>query len=420
MADEGAVAVVEAPVVDAGAESFVDEAPAGGKEQAEKPEADKLDGRRQPDALRKRIAGLKAQADAAVDPTEKASLLADAQALTNSVGKVGAYEKVYPTVREAREGKALIESFGGREGLAKAQETLASTQQNDQKLKAGDISLVPQMWKEAPQGMIKLAPAIFSEMEKANPQEYEKTVVPHAVKFFDKSGFPEAFDQMVGLYQAGDKDKGDALALRLAQWFSQQRQGTQQTQKTDPEVERLQRELDERKNGESRQATDRAYNDVVSHAGPVIDKYLKPIVAKLGLSAEQYSALREDTWKHLQDTRNADNTYKTVANAKYAQGLEVATAYIKGETESRAQEAARHVANFRYGHQLKNGVVVKPNATATPITNGITKGKEPSPSEIDYSGKGIAVAKKQGFKDLSDMILAGKAPLKAGGIRQWR
>lgn len=418
MADDGAVAVVDAPVVDAGAESFVD-TPVETKE-TEKPESDKLDGRRQPDALRKRISSLREQAATTADPAEKQRLLDDAKELNNRVGKVAAYEQHFPTVREAREVKALVESFGGREGLAGAQATLQQVQQVDKWLDSGDKQASDAMWKESPQGMTKLAPVIFAELEKANPQEYEKAVVPHAVKFFDKSGFPEAFDQMVGAYQSGDKATGDKLSARLAQWFSSQRQGIKEAPRADPEVERLQRELDERKSGESKQATDRAYSDVVSHAGPTIDKYLKPIVAKLGLSAEQYSDLREYAWKHLQDTRNADPTYKITANAKYKQGLDIATPYIKSETEARAQDAAKHAANFRYGHQLKNGFVKTPNATATPITPGITKGKEPTPSEIDYSSKGVQVAKKQGFKDLSDMILAGKAPLKAGGIRQWR
>lgn len=420
MADEGAVAVAEAPVVDVGAESFVDTPAEGGQEQPDKPEADKLDGRRQPDALRKRIAGLKSQAEAVTDPNEKASLLADAQALTNSVGKVGAYEKVYPTVREARETKALVESFGGREGLANAQQTLSRVQEIDHKLEIGDPSAAKTMWDEAPQGMAKLVNPILSEFEQRSPQEYDKAMAPHAVKFLDKSGFPEAYDDMVSAYQAGDKARGDALSAKLAQWVTAQRQGQQQEKRADPEVERLQRELDERKSGESKQATDRAYSDVVTHAGPTIDKYLRPIVAKLGLSKEQYSALREDTWKHLQDTRNSDETYKLTANAKYKQSMDAATTYIKGETESRAQASARARANFWYGHQLKNGAVKTPNATATPLTPGIIRGKEPSPAEIDYSPKGIQVAKKQGFKDLSDMILAGKAPLKAGGVRQWR
>lgn len=420
MADEGAVAVAEAPVASGEAAESPELGQQGNSEAAANPETDKLDGRRQPDALRKRIASLKSQAEAVADPNEKAALLADAQALTNSVGKVGAYEKVFPTVREAREVKTLVDTFGGREGLAGVQATLSQVEQIDRQLETGDPSVVARMWEEAPQGMAKLAPVIFAELEKANPQEYAKAVVPHAVRFFDNSGFPEAFDQMVGLYQNGDKAQGDALAARLAQWFSAQRQGVQETPRTDPRVEQLQRELEERKNGENAQAVDRAYNDVVSHAAPVIDKYLKPIVSKLGLSAAQYNALREDTWKHLQDTRNADEAYKTVANAKYRQGIDAAVAYIKSETENRARDAARARANFWYGHQLKNGAVKTPNATATPITSAVTRGKEPSAAEIDYSPKGIAVAKKQGFKDLSDMILAGKAPLKAGGIRQWR
>jgi hypothetical protein len=149
-------------------------------------------------------------------------------------------------------------------------------------------------------------------------------------------------------------------------------------------------------------------------------------VAKLGLSAEQYSDLRNDVWNHLQDTRNADPTYKTVANAKYAQGMDKAIEYIKSETEARAEEAARNRANFRYGHQLRNGAAKpKTNATAAPVLPGIARGKEPTPGEIDYSQKGILAAKKSslwkpGMKDLSDFILAGAAPLKAGGIRQWR
>lgn len=419
MPDEGAVAVAEAPVVDTGAESFADTAPEIDKPDT-KPEADKADGRRQPDALRKRIADLRRQADSVVDPTEKQSLLDDAKKLNDGIGKVRAYEKHFPTVREASEVKALVDTFGGREGLAQVQTTLSNLQQIDQQLEAGDPAVVKRMWDEAPQGMAKLAPVIFSELEKANPQEYAKAVAPHAIKFLDTEGFPEAFDQMVQLYREGKTKEADQLQARMAQWVTKQRTGTTQEAKVDPRVEQLQRELDERNTRESAQATERGYSDVLAHAGPVIDKYLKPIVAKLGLSAEQYSDLREATWKHLQDKRNADPTYKTVANAKYAQGMDAAAKYIKEQTEDRAQDAAREISNRRYGHQLKNGAVRTPNVTATPITSGITRGKEPSPGEIDYSFKGIQIAKKQGFKDLGDMILAGKAPLKAGGIRQWR
>src|SRR6185312_15272090 len=299
MADEGAVAVAEAPAVETQDTSFVD-APAveAAKETDPKPEAEKTDGRRQPDALRKRIADLRRQADAVADPAEKQRLLEDAKELNNRVGKVAAYEQQFPTLREAREVKALVESFGGREGLTQVQQTLSEVQQIDRALEVGDPSVATRMWDEAPQGMPKIVPVLLSEFEQRNPQEYEKAVAPHAVKFLDNSGFPEAFDQMVRAYQGGDKENADALAKKLAQWVQTQRQGQTQEQKTDPRVEQLQRELDERENRESAQATDRAYNDVLAHAAPVIDKHLRPIVAKLGLSQQQYDALREDTWKY--------------------------------------------------------------------------------------------------------------------------
>lgn len=420
MPDDGAVAVAEAPVVESGAEdtSFVDTPAVEKQEPAQQEE--KQDGRKQPDALRKRIADLKRQAESVVDPAEKERLLSDAKELNNRVGKVAAYEQQFPTVREARETKALVESFGGRDGLANLQSTLSNIQQIDQQLEVGDPAVGKRMWDEAPQGMTKLAPIIFSELEQRNPQEYEKAVVPHAIKFLDKSGFPEAFDRMVQLYRDGNTKDAETLRGELAGWVASQRQAGNGETRVDPRVEQLQREIQERDSKASVEATNRAYNDVVSHAAPVIDKHLKPIVSKLGLSTEAYNDLRSDVWNYLQDTRNADPTYKTVANAKYAQGVEAATAYVKQQTEERAQEAARTIANRRYGHQLKNGAVRTPNVTQTPVTNGVTRGKEPTPAEIDYSPKGVQVAKKQGYKDLSDMILAGKAPLKAGGIRQWR
>ena len=420
MADDGAVAVAEAPVVDVSSGESSTDVSNQSTESTETQPTDKLDGRNQPDALRKRISELRKQADTIADPAQKAALLADAKALNDTVGKGRAYEQIYPTVREARETKNLVDSFGGREGLVQTQQTMQRVQELDNQLESGDPAAATAMWKEAPQGMVKLAPMIFSELENKSPQEYQKAVVPHAVKFFDAAGFPEAFDQMVQHYKDGKKAEGDALAARMANWFAGQRNGVKQEPKTDPEVERLRQQLQERESTDSQKAIDSAYTQVVQHAGPVIDKYLKPIVAKLGLSKEQYSALREDTWKHLQDTRNADATYKTVAGAKQKQGMDAVSGYIKQETENRAEAAAKARANFWYGHQLKNGAVAKPNPTATPLTPGITRGKEPQPSEIDYSVKGIQAAKKAGFKDLGDMILAGKAPLKAGGIRQWR
>jgi hypothetical protein len=232
----------------------------------------------------------------------------------------------------------------------------------------------------------------------------------------DQSGFPQAFDAMVKAYEAGNADQAKQIKDELIKWVIGNRQG-QQEQRTDPEVERLRQQLQERERGEESQKVDTAYNAVIDHAGPQIDKVLRPMVSKLGLSQEQYSLLRNDVWDHLQSSRNADSTYKLIAPTKQKQGYDKWTEYAQRWTSDHAEDSARAMVKARYGHQLKNGATT---ATQPVKQAATTLGKEPSPSEIDYSSKGVAAAKKAGFKDLADMLLAGQAPLKVGGIRKWR
>lgn len=422
MSDE--TVVLESPEVDAGEITEAPEVDSGtqqdgtdGKPKLEQP--DKQDGRRQPDALRKRIADLRRQADSITDPIAKEALLKDAKALNDSLGKVRAYEEQFRTVREVKEVKALLDSVGGREGLTQMQSVLTYAQQIDAQLAAGDASVIDKMWEEAPEGMPKLVPHIADRLQKENPQEYTKFLAPRAIGYLDQSGFPQAFDQMTKLYEAGKTDEAKALREELVKWVVGQRQNAQQQPKTNPEVERLQRELQELKQGGEAQKVDTAYNAVVDHAGQSIDRVLKPMASKLGLTGEQYRLLRQDVWNHLQETRNANDTYKTIAPAKQKQGYEAWTEYAKRWTDDNADASARAMVKARYGHQLQAGT--KTVQTTKPVVAAsIQTGKEPAPSEIDYGPKGKIAAQKAGFKDISDMILSGQAPLKAGGIRKWR
>jgi len=412
------VAVMDAPVVDA-VDTQVDATENVEIDKPEQTEEDKQDNRKQPDALRKRIAELRRQADAITDPVQKQALLKDAKALNDLVGKARAYEQEFPTVREVREIKALLDAVGGREGFHQMQATLSEVEQVDKMLSAGDAEAAKRLWDEAPDGMPKLVAPIADRFEQEKPQEYAKFIAPRAVRFMDQAGFPQAFDALTKAYEANDFETAKAIKAELINWVIGNRKGQEQAKQSDPEVERLRQQLEEKNKGEESRQVETAYNAVIDHAGPTIDKFLKPMVSKLGLSTEQYQALRNNVWDHLQTTRNADGTYKTVAPAKQKQGYSNWTEYAKRWTQDHAEESARHVVKLYYGHQLKNGATTQ-TATQAVRQPGVTMGKEPSPGEIDYSVKGVEAAKKAGFKDLQDMLLAGQAPLKAGGIRKWR
>ncbi len=423
MPEDGGLGVIDAVDVsvndDISTEVSIESTDSGESVPRETSDPDKQDARRNPDALRKHIADLRRQADAINDPIDKKAALDRIKLLYDTTGKARGYEEQFPTVREAREVKALLDAVGGRDGFQQMQNTLSRVEQVDAKLSAGDPSVIDEIWKEAPEGMPKLVAPIADKFEREKPQEYGKFIAPRAVKYFDAQGFPQAFDRMAQLYEAGKIEEAQEIRYQLNQFVVGNRQSAQQQRQVDPEVERLRTELEQFKQSGESQKVEAAYNTVIDHAGPAIDKFLKPLTGKLGLSGEQYNLLRNDVWNHLQDQRNTNDSYKTIAPAKQKQGYDKWTEYAKRWTEENADASARAMVKARYGHQLTNGA--KPvSATQSPTAPNLQRGKQPEPSEIDYSPKGKMAAQKAGFKSLEDMLLAGQAPLKVGGIRKWR
>jgi hypothetical protein len=418
----GAVAEVVEPVnsdIDGG-ESTEPTGADDGQPKIKEGEGDRQDNRYQPDALKKHISDMRRRAEAITDPVEKKAELDRIKFLYDTSGKARGYEQVYPTVREAREVKAMLDAVGGREGVTQMQATISEIEQIDQALSAGDTSVVARMWEEAPDGMPKLMPAMLDKFAASKPQEYERFIAPRSIGFLDQQGFPQAFDSMVNLYEAGDTVRAQQLRDQLIQWVAGNRQAAQQQAKADPEVERLKAELAKRDEGQQSQKVEAAYNDVVSHAGPAIDKVAQPIIGKLGLSKDEMGAFRQAVWNDLQQRRNAHADYKTIAPAKQRQGYDKWTEYANRWTDDNAEASVRAVLKTPPWSRIASSKTPVTAVTKSPAQVSVQKGTEPSPSEIDYGPKGLQAARKAGFKDLGDMLLSGQAPMKSGGIRKWR
>jgi hypothetical protein len=300
------------------------------------------------------------------------------------------------------------------------QATLSEIEKVDQALAAGDPSIVERMWDEAPDGMPKIMPALLDKFAQSKPQEYEKFIAPRSIGYLDQAGFPQAFDRMVQLYDAGKTDEAQAVRNELIQWVSGNRQAAQQQKQADPEVERLRAELAKRDEGQESQKVDAAYSSVVDHAGPTIDAAARPLIGKLGLSREENAAFRQAVWNHLQETRNAHADYKTIAPAKQRQGYDKWTEYANRWTDDNAEASIRAVLKTPPWSRIASSKTSVTAVTKSPAQVSVQQGKEPSPSEIDYGPKGLQAARKAGFKDLGDMLLSGQAPMKSGGIRKWR
>src|ERR1035437_1192408 len=201
MPDEGAVVVAEA--VETPVNTDIDGGESTEPTGEGQPKTDKQDNRHQPDALKKHISDLRRRADSITDPVEKQAELDRIKFLYDTSGKARGYEQEFKTVREAREVRALLEAVGGRDGVTQMQSTLSEMEQNNQKLAAGDPSLAEMMWEKSPDGMQKLMPAMLDKFAQAKPQEFEKFIAPRTIGYLDQAGFPQAFDRMVKLYDAG-------------------------------------------------------------------------------------------------------------------------------------------------------------------------------------------------------------------------
>lgn len=434
MAEEmgAGAAVIEAPAVDTQADNSADESNQSitqeeqGTKGANTAADDKLDGRKQPDPLRKFIADLRRNAEAEVDPARKAELIAHAKSLNDKVGKAGAYEEQFKTVREVREIKALLDTFGAehngdwKTGLSTMQSRVTSARQTDQQLEAGDPAVVQKIWDEAPEGVPKIIPALIDKFATEKPAEYQKFIAGHSIKHLDASGFPQAFDAMVKLYESGKTEDAQRLKQELIGWVVGQRQQPAQEQaKADPEVEKLRKEIQTRDETARTAANDVALKSVKEHTLPLLDKAIRQIVGKLGLSNEQVETLKAQAWGDLQDTRNGNQTYKTLTAAKYGSGGPNAWAeYAKTWSNDNAAESARKIAHQYYGHQLKNGAATsKVDPIKQPTAQAVVAGQRPKPSEIDYGPKGMAFARKNGFSNMQDYVLSPKILLKDGTVR---
>lgn len=422
MSDEMAVAVQDAPEVqDATAiESPELAAPEESTEPVEKqtPE-DKADLRRQPDALKKFLAEQRRQAESIQDPAQKKFALDALKRIYDTTGKNSAYESVFPTVREAREFKQLIESYGGRDGLTNIRAVVEQQEQIDQQLAAGDPRVLDTLFQQAGDGVVKLAPALLDRLAKEKPEAYTQTLAPHFVRHLDSAGYPHAFDAMVEAVQQGNGKEALRIANVLAQWVQEQRQATKQKQ-TDPEVERLRNELAERDRKAYDAKVDSVYTAVNDHGSNIAIKEAGRLGAAVKLSQEQIQDLAADIWDKYQTIRNNEATYKQVSALKFKQNPDSARDYMNQHATENLARVADQRFKLRYGHLVKAGVA-KPNPTAQPgVPSGPVKGQQPTAAEIDYGPTGMMAARKAGFKDVGEMILNGQAPLKAGGIRKWR
>lgn len=386
----------------------------GTGKEGQQAEQERQDGRNRPDSARKALKWLQEQAN------EHSPVV---KQLNNELGRSRAYQQVYPTVQEARESKAIIDSVGGVEGVAGLQEARSTMERIDSMVEAGDPAIVEDMFRQSPEGMVKLFPSIMDQVAKINPQAFDEVMNPHAVSFMDKQGLTGALNGLIDAFQKDDKDGMKTILSRIANWYGGLKKGVTEraSTKIDPEREKFTKERTE---WETKKEQDESLQSISSsnlYAGTVIDKVIAPDLAKLKLSKEAVEELRQDIWREVQRQRNEDQTYKAAIAQKWKgkDRINEATKYMNSQTDLRTKKVAEKIISTRYGHLLKGKSAttapgVKPTELGArkgaPAQAGYIKvAQKPDRSEFDY-GPG---------KTTADDVMSRRATLLDGRKVSW-
>ena len=117
------------------------------------------------------IANLKKLSKAATNPEDQKILAEAAKNLADKHFRFKAYEKEFPTVQDARQAKATLESLGGEEGITQMQEEVTDYRKEIEQFSNGDRGLIEQLYKGNPESTVKMVEAaldVFRENNNVN------------------------------------------------------------------------------------------------------------------------------------------------------------------------------------------------------------------------------------------------------------
>lgn len=347
----------------------------------------KTDGRNNPDAIRKHLAEMKA------DPA-KAEL---AKAITDGLGKKRGYEAEFPTVREAREVKQLIETAGGREAVTAAIESHATMQRVDALLEAGDPAVVQQMFEQAPAGMLKLVPSILDQAAKANPEAFKASLAPHVASMLAGDGMTGALNALVDAFNTDNKKGMEDVLGRILQYYKGLMQGAAPKGK-DPDREKFNQEKSDWEKQKQTETTTEIFNNNLAHSGNKIDAELAADAKRLGLGKAALERLRQDVWRNIEARRGADAVFKAALQNKFTSKTAKVDAvkHLNDFTDKVVKEAVDEEVIARYGERKKADPKKDPLApkgkpgtpagkpAAAPVAGAIRIPAPLTPREIDY------------------------------------
>lgn len=347
--------------------------------QQQQTDADKIDGRRFNPEWSKALKELRELYPDRADMLTK---------LRDTYGRYGALQELAPKgLEDVRAWKTQIDALGGSEAAAEMMQRVASVEAIDAKIAAGDFSVLEELGEDLQKGVYGMLPDMLNHLATTDDKAFAAAVMPHFAAALEGTGMGDHLKKMYAA--AGDNEPLKELIKQQYDWFQNQVQGKGNlggTKTVDPQVARLQAELETRRQSDDNSFIQGVADTTNKHVADTFTKTAEVYLKQLSLTDAQKADLSDSFNVKLVDKLGADAGFQKQLAAYKAlknRNPETVNAYIRSKIDEAAKPILDGLVTARYGGMRQK----KTAATATTTTDGgaTRVAKAPDQSQWDMT-----------------------------------
>lgn len=323
------------------------------------------------------------------------------------------YKQVYPTVQAARDDRALVQSLGGKDGVATLRGDAQVFKTAANQFLTGNPAFVKDLAEEDPTAFGLMVPLALQQYQQTDSEGYKITIASLWDREFKAVGFVEnGLNPLKAAIAAGNKEQATAILDSILNWHNDI-QGLA-SKSEDPRVKALlaekmkSRETAEKNENKAFLASysNEAHKAVKTESTKVFDSFFKG--QKLDSSDKEY--LLWEAMKIADKAVQADSDFAKQRDAHLANGdsssaLQLTRSRYAREMSGAVQKVARLFGRSNSPAPKQQQQQNKGQARTEP--GWVKASARPDPEDLDRS------------RTSNDMILSGRAILKDGRKVDW-
>jgi len=327
------------------------------------------------------IAQLKKLSKTATNPEDQKLLAEAAKTLADKHFRFKAYEKEFPTVQDARQAKATLESLGGEEGITSMQEEVSDYRKEIEQFSNGDRGLIEQLYKGNPESTVKMVEAALDVFrDNNNIAALDQVLISPMVERLKQVGLHSNLLKAAEFVKAGDGQKAYDTLSAIGEWLAKVTGDAETFSKNrtvkDPREEQYQ-QREQKVQEQEREHQERVLSEEITKLNNRdMAKVLDPFFKEMRFNHEAKREFAQNVLTKVWAAMKADKVYLRNAHNIRAKGDDTRTAqFINVEFAKHLPGVFRAYKNSMYPNLSRVPAKTNGREIPTPIN-----GKKPAPA----------------------------------------